>query len=62
VSALITPLVVAPEMLRNDLWWMLGLTLLLFPIMRSRFLVTRVEGGMLLVAYLVYVSLLVINR
>jgi len=62
VSALITPLVVSPEILRNDLWWMLGLSLLLFPIMRSRFLVTRVEGGMLLFAYFAYVSLLIINR
>jgi cation:H+ antiporter len=62
VSALITPLAVAPAILRNDLWWMLGLTLLLFPIMRSRFLVTRVEGGLLLFAYVAYVSLLVINR
>jgi cation:H+ antiporter len=62
VSALVVPLTVSAEMLSNDMWWMLGLSFLLFPMMRSRYVVTRLEGGVLLLAYVVYIALLAVNR
>lgn len=62
VTALITPLAVAPAMLDSDLWWMLGITLVLFPIMRSRAIVTRVEGALLILIYGTYVTLLALDR
>jgi cation:H+ antiporter len=58
LTAFIRPITVNPQMLGSDLWWMLGLTVVLFPIMRSRATVTRVEGGLLAGAYLVYLALL----
>lgn len=62
VTAVITPLAVAPAMLDSDLWWMLGITLVLFPIMRSRAVVTRVEGGLLVLIYGTYVTLLALAK
>lgn len=59
VTAIVTPLAVAPAMISSDLWWMLGVSFALFPVMRSRLVVTRIEGGLLLVTYLVYTALLV---
>lgn len=62
VTALIRPLPVPPAMLGNDLWWMLGLTLALFPMMRSRAVVSRLEGGILVLAYGTYLTLLAFSR
>lgn len=62
VTAAITPLAIAPAMLDSDLWWMLGITLLLFPLMRSRAVVGRVEGGLLIALYGTYVTLLALAK
>ena len=62
VTALIRPLPVSPAMLGNDMWWMLGLTLALFPMMRSRAVVSRFEGGILVLAYGTYLTLLALSR
>lgn len=58
ITALVTPLAVAPAMIASDLWWMLGISFALFPMMRSRFVVTRAEGGVLLAVYATYLALL----
>jgi len=61
VSALITPLAVSEAMLQSDFIWMLGLSFLLFPLMRSGSVVSRGEGGVLVAAYGTYLTLLVLN-
>jgi cation:H+ antiporter len=61
ISALITPLAVSEAMLQNDFIWMLGLSFLLFPLMRSGSVVSRAEGGVLVAAYGTYLTLLVLN-
>ncbi|MFN0098592.1 MAG: calcium/sodium antiporter [Gemmatimonadaceae bacterium] len=61
ISALITPLAVSDAMLQGDFVWMLGLSLLLFPLMRSGSVVTRAEGGVLVAAYGTYLTLLLLN-
>lgn len=61
VSALITPLEVSEAMLQSDFIWMLGLSFLLFPLMRSGSVVSRAEGGVLVAAYGTYLTLLVLN-
>jgi cation:H+ antiporter len=58
LTAFVRPISIDPQMLNSDLWWMLGLTVVLFPIMRSRATVTRIEGGLLAGAYGVYLLLL----
>ena len=58
LSAMIAPLPVQPALIASDCWWMLGVTLLLFPLMLSGLRVNRWEGGVLLAVYCVYLGLL----
>jgi cation:H+ antiporter len=59
ITALVRPLPVSPAMLGSDIWWMLATSLVLLPMMRSRLMVGRREGAVLLGAYVVYTTLLV---
>lgn len=58
ITAIVTPIAVAPAMIASDLWWMLGISFLLFPMMWTRFIVTRTEGALLLAVYATYLALL----
>ncbi len=53
LSGVIAPISVQADIL-SDCWWMLGVTVLLFPLMRSDMKVTRLEGGALFVIYASY--------
>jgi cation:H+ antiporter len=57
--AVVTPQHVNPAMVASDIWWMLAAALVLFPMMRTGMRIGRLEGGALLLAYGVYVALLV---
>lgn len=57
-SALASPLPIHDSIAGFDCWWMLGITVLLFPIMFTRLRVDRWEGAGLLVAYCLYTTLL----
>jgi cation:H+ antiporter len=61
-AALITPLAIAPAILDSDLWWMLGITFVLFPMMWSRMVVSRLQGGLLVLIYGTYVTLLALAK
>jgi cation:H+ antiporter len=58
VSALIVPLRIAPGIVQQDGWWMLGITALLFPLMLVGRKLSRLDGLMLLTAYGLYLFLL----
>jgi cation:H+ antiporter len=58
VTALVRPVPVAPAVVRVDLWWMLGTTVLLLPLLYSGKRLSRVEGGVLLAAYASYLVVL----
>jgi cation:H+ antiporter len=58
LSALASPLAVPPALIASDCWWMLGVTVLLFPLMFTGFRVSRWEGALLLGAYGLYLWLL----
>ena len=58
LSAMVAPLPVQPVLISSDCWWMLAVTLLLFPVMFSGRRVSRWEGGVLLAVYGVYLGLL----
>jgi cation:H+ antiporter len=62
VASLINPIAVAPQIITSDLVWMLGLSLALFPMMRTGFRVGRVEGGALVLAYGTYLTLLAFGK
>jgi cation:H+ antiporter len=61
VSGLIGPLDVPEIAIYRDAWVMLGLTLLLLPIMLTRFTISRTEGVVLITAYAVYVAVVALT-
>jgi len=58
LTSLVAPLPVQPELMHSDFWWMLGVTLVLFPLMFTQRRVARWEGFGLLALYAVYLGLL----
>jgi cation:H+ antiporter len=58
INGLVAPLPIAPEIAAGDNWWMLGVTVLLFPLMFTGRRINRVEGAGLLSVYVVYMVLL----
>jgi cation:H+ antiporter len=56
LTALISPLSVQAALFDSDCWWMLGVTLLLFPLMFTQLQVNRWEGGALLAVYAIYLA------
>jgi cation:H+ antiporter len=62
LSGLLGDLAVPEVAMRRDAWVMLGLTLVLLPIMLTRFTVSRIEGGVLIAAYAGYVILVVLTK
>jgi len=55
ITSMISPIPVADIFLKQDFIWMLGLTFLLFPILRSKLQISRWEGLFLLLIYGVYI-------
>jgi cation:H+ antiporter len=57
-TAAIHPLKVPTEILARDNWWMMGASLLLFPLMKSGMRITRLEGFVLLAGFIAYLVVL----
>ncbi|MBK8014526.1 MAG: calcium/sodium antiporter [Deltaproteobacteria bacterium] len=58
-TALIQPLPVPAEIIARDNWWMIGASLLLFPLMKSGMRINRLEAGLLLAGFCTYMALLI---
>jgi cation:H+ antiporter len=58
INGLIRPLPIAPEIAQSDNYWMLGFTVVLFPLMYTGLRINRWEGGGLLFGYVAYTVLL----
>jgi cation:H+ antiporter len=58
LAGLASPLPVQAVLVSSDVWWMLGVTLLLFPLIFTARKMTRWEGALMLAAYGTYLSLL----
>lgn len=50
-TAVLFPLSVPEEIVRRDDWWMIAVSLLLFPLMRSGMRINRAEGALLLAVF-----------
>lgn len=61
LAAVVSPLSVAPTIVRSDMWWMIGTALFLLPLLYSGARVSRVEGGLLTAAYGLYVGALLLS-
>ena len=58
VTAIVTPVPVAPALVRQDMWWMIGSALVLLPLMKSNGRISRLEGAGLTGGYVTYLVLL----
>jgi cation:H+ antiporter len=58
INGLITPITVDSQIIASDNWWMLGITLLLFPIIFSGRRIVRWEGVLLFSVYGTYLGFL----
>jgi len=54
ITAMIQPITVSDDFLRQDFLWMIGFTVLLFPILRTHLKISRWEGVLLFLLYGVY--------
>ena len=61
LTSLVHPLSRTPELQDADLWIMFALTVTIFPFMWTRRRLSRVEGGILFVIYLVYIGYLAVR-
>ncbi|WP_268035662.1 calcium/sodium antiporter [Algoriphagus sp. PAP.12] len=58
LTAIIQPITVSQEFIQSDFIWMIGFTLVLFPLMRTKMQISRFEGVVLLVGYSAYLFFL----
>ncbi len=58
LSSVVATLPVNPAIVHGDNWWMFGMTLLLFPLMRTGLVIKRWEGAVLFASYATYIGLL----
>lgn len=58
ITAIIKPIGVSQEFINSDFLWMLGITLFLFPLMRTKMRVSKIEGSLLLISYGAYLFFL----
>lgn len=61
ITGIVKPINIEPRILSFDFFWMMGILLLLFPIMIIGKKVYRLEGALLLTAYIVYTVLLLVR-
>lgn len=61
LSALVAPLPIHADVIASDNWWMLGITVLLFPILFNGLRVYRWEGLVLLGTYVAYLTFLLLQ-
>jgi len=61
LTAVVKPLAVQPAFLRSDVFWMLGFTLLLAPLLYIHRKIGRVEGIVLLTMFTLYLSILILG-
>jgi len=58
-TALIHPLEIPQEVVARDNWWMIGASLLLFPLMKTGMRINRLEGALLFAGFVLYIVLLI---
>lgn len=62
IAAVFSPLPVPEEIMARDIWWLIGITALMFPMMLSGKKVSRWEGLILLAAVSAYLVMLVLGN
>lgn len=58
ITAIISPIKVSEAFIQSDYLWMIGISLLLFPLMRRKMRISKTEGAILLLSYFAYLYFL----
>lgn len=58
ITALINPIEVSEAFIKVDYLWMIGISILLFPLMKTKMRISKIEGAILLLSYFGYLYLL----
>lgn len=58
ITAIVKPIPVSSLFIYGDYLWMIGFSLLLFPLMRTNYTISRISGGILLAGYGIYLYFL----
>lgn len=58
LTAIVKPIQISEAFIQTDYLWMIGISFLLFPLMRTKMRISKVEGILLLVAYTSYLIFL----
>lgn len=58
VTAIVKPIAISQAFIQSDYLWMIGISLLLFPLMKTKMRISKAEGLVLLAAYTAYLVLL----
>ncbi|GAA0878473.1 calcium/sodium antiporter [Algoriphagus jejuensis] len=58
LTAIVKPISVSEAFVQSDYLWMIGISLLLYPLMKTKMRISKVEGLVLLVAYIAYLVFL----
>lgn len=59
LTAIIKPIQVSEAFVDSDYLWMIGISLLLFPLMKTKMRISKVEGLVLLLSYIAYLIFLI---
>lgn len=62
ITSMISPLPVSAELIAKDCWWMLGVTVLLYPLIYTGARLSRLEGALLFAVYSVYLGVLLTGQ
>lgn len=58
ITAMINPIEISEAFIESDYLWMIGISLLLFPLMRAKMRISKAEGIILLLSYFAYLYFL----
>lgn len=58
ITAIIKPISISQAFIHSDFLWMIGITLLLYPLMKTKMKVSKFEGFVLLISYATYLYFL----
>jgi cation:H+ antiporter len=58
ITAIINPIKISEAFINSDYLWMIGISLLLFPLMKRKMQISKIEGSILLLSYFAYLYFL----
>lgn len=58
ITSVIKPIKVASDFINSDYLWLIGISILLFPLMKTKMMISKIEGSILLFIYLTYLFFL----